>query len=152
MKKCKPEPGTAEYAPNRVRRQHTAEEEGDRHNEPIARDVLEEAREYLKQRGITQSRGKMTRIPATLQTGSHHHGRRQRHPPNPHQEPHFRRRGTRTGVLTGHEAVPEFHQGGDVGPRCIAGTGSDSAFAARTAVCLAGGVGSEMGPCRLRGS
>ena len=33
---------------------HTAEGEGDRHNEPIARDVLEEARKYLKQRGITQ--------------------------------------------------------------------------------------------------
>jgi hypothetical protein len=35
---------------------HTAEEEEeeDRHNEPIARDVLEEAREYLQQRGITQ--------------------------------------------------------------------------------------------------
>src|ERR1017187_4256866 len=32
----------------------TAEEEEDRHNEPIARDVLEEAREYLQQRGITQ--------------------------------------------------------------------------------------------------
>jgi hypothetical protein len=30
---------------------HTAEEE-DRHHEQIARDVLEEARKYLKQRGI----------------------------------------------------------------------------------------------------
>ena len=36
---------------------HTAEEEY-RHNEPIARDVVEEAREYLQQRGITPPVGR----------------------------------------------------------------------------------------------
>jgi hypothetical protein len=33
---------------------HTAGEEEDRHHEPIARDVLEEAREVFQQRGIAK--------------------------------------------------------------------------------------------------
>jgi hypothetical protein len=37
---------------------HTAEEEEDRHHEAIARDVLEEAREYLKLRGIYKAVGR----------------------------------------------------------------------------------------------
>src|ERR1019366_8568343 len=53
----------------------------DRHHEPIARDVLEEAREYLQQRGITQP---WEDDPDSCYTpsGSHHHGRRQPHQAN----------------------------------------------------------------------
>jgi hypothetical protein len=52
MNKRKPEPGTAEYAPDKVTPAPQPKKKTGTTNR--LRDVLEEAREYLQQRGITQ--------------------------------------------------------------------------------------------------
>jgi hypothetical protein len=53
MKKRKPEPGTAEYASNKVTPAPQPKKKKAGTTKGL-RDVLEEARNYLKQRGITQ--------------------------------------------------------------------------------------------------
>ena len=53
MKKRKPEPGTAEYPPNKVTPTPQPKKKKTGTTNRL-RDVLEEAREYLQQRGITQ--------------------------------------------------------------------------------------------------
>jgi hypothetical protein len=53
MKKRKPEPGTAEYAPDQVTPAPQPKKKKTGTTKRL-RDVLDEARKHLRQRGITQ--------------------------------------------------------------------------------------------------
>ena len=76
---------------------HTAKEE-DPHHEPIARDVLEEVREYLQQRGITKpweedrfllnSNREPTRCPKTIPSNESRSTNSIRNPAHTNWHPH----------------------------------------------------------------